>query len=536
MKRSSTTGLVIAFVIAWSMSGCGDPGPDNTPAAIVLAPSAPTVQSGQSVQLAATVNNAGGQPVTGATVAYTTANSAVALVSTTGLVTGAQAGSASITATVGSVSSSVTVTVTPGAPATATKTTDIASAPVAGASYPVAIRVADASNNSVPGITVTFAVSGGGGSVSPATVTTDASGIAATTLKVGDIVGLNSVSAAITGITSSVSFTATSVAGAAAAVVKLGSAPASVIAGDSYGSEVRVRVQDSFGNAKSGATVNFSVTAGGGSVAPASVVTGANGEAAAVYTTGKIVALNTTTAAVQGVTAPASFSITTIAGPMATVSFPARVLIVAAGSTAGIGAVGKDINGNTTTAGTLTYTSRTTASATVSSSGMISGVAAGQSMMVVSATSSSDSMLAVVRTGDGPVLLTDLGSFALAAQTDISVNIVMDMTASVEKLGSTSVKLEWEPAVLTYQSHVAVAGGPAPIVNSTATSTGSLLFSLADATGYSGKVQMLKVTLRPATAGMTGSLKLTASEHTAAGTFVNLLPKTTVVVMPVIIR
>src|SRR5438445_436858 len=101
---------------------------------------------------------------------------------------------------------------------------------------------------------------------------------------------------------------------AAAAVTKLGTDPTSVIAGTSFSDSIRVLVTDAANHPKSGVGVGFAVTAGGGSVTPAAVITDGNGKAASKFITGTTVGANTATATVTGFT-PVTFSISTIATP-----------------------------------------------------------------------------------------------------------------------------------------------------------------------------------------------------------------------------
>lgn len=77
-----------------------------------------------------------------------------------------------------------------------------------------AVVVRDAMGNGVPGVTVTFAVGSGGGSVTGATVTTNASGVATVDRwTLGAMLGVNTLTATATGLTGSpLTFTATAVA------------------------------------------------------------------------------------------------------------------------------------------------------------------------------------------------------------------------------------------------------------------------------------------------------------------------------------
>jgi hypothetical protein len=88
---------------------------NNTPhevASVTVLPSDPTIQVGQSAQLTAMLRDAGGDEVTGSTVAWESSAGAIAAVSADGLVAGQAPGTATITATAGGVSGTTTVTVT----------------------------------------------------------------------------------------------------------------------------------------------------------------------------------------------------------------------------------------------------------------------------------------------------------------------------------------------------------------------------------------------------------------------------------------
>src|SRR5438309_1094702 len=80
-------------------------------AATTVSPAAPTVQVGQTVQLAATPKDANGNPLSGRVVTWSSNNTAVATVDGNGLVTGVTAGSAIVTATSEGQSGTASVTV-----------------------------------------------------------------------------------------------------------------------------------------------------------------------------------------------------------------------------------------------------------------------------------------------------------------------------------------------------------------------------------------------------------------------------------------
>ncbi|WP_420904236.1 beta strand repeat-containing protein [Candidatus Magnetaquiglobus chichijimensis] len=112
---------------------------------------------------------------------------------------------------------------------------------------PFGVIAKDAYNNVVSGATVTFAVAGGGGSLSSTTANTNSSGIATSTLKLGQTAGVNSVTASVAGVANPVTFTATGNAGAATQVV-LGASSSTVSATSANQVTLTGTLKDSFGN------------------------------------------------------------------------------------------------------------------------------------------------------------------------------------------------------------------------------------------------------------------------------------------------
>ncbi len=135
-----------------------------------------------------------------------------------------------------------------------------------GAPVPVepSVILKDESGRAVPGVAVAWAVASGGGSVSSATSTTGADGVAFVTWTLGQLAGANTVTATVSGLTGSpVTFSATGVAGppaAARSALRVSSATVASGAADT----LTLQARDAFGNAiaTGGATVVFS--AGGG--------------------------------------------------------------------------------------------------------------------------------------------------------------------------------------------------------------------------------------------------------------------------------
>ena len=152
------------------------------------------------------------------------------------------------------------------------------SAPVNTAvSVPPSVIVRDEFGNPVSNVAVTFTVTAGGGSISPASpavVSTNASGVATLiSWTLGTQAGSNNntVTAAAAGLSGSpVSFTASATAGAAATIEANSDQSQSAPISSAVDEAPSVLVTDAEGNPVSGVQVTFTVTAGGGSTSPAS--------------------------------------------------------------------------------------------------------------------------------------------------------------------------------------------------------------------------------------------------------------------------
>jgi adhesin/invasin len=260
----------------------------------------------------------GGGSVTGAS--QTTDANGVATVGSWTL--GPTAGPNALTATAGALSTTFTATGTPAPAANIAKHAgDVQSATVA---TPVAIapavRVTDLHGNPVEGLTVTFAVTGGGGSVTGASQATDADGVATVgSWTLGTIAGANTLQASVNGL--STTFTATGTAGAPATITKHAGDGQTAAVATTVAVPPAVRITDSHGNAVSGVAVTFAVASGGGSVADAAQVTDGDG----VATVGSWTLGPTAGANLLDATAGAletTFSATGVAGP------PANMVIV----------------------------------------------------------------------------------------------------------------------------------------------------------------------------------------------------------------
>ena len=174
-----------------------------------------------------------------------------------------------------------------------------------------AVQLKDALGNPVAGASVTFAVSGGGGSLTGGSQLTNAAGIATVgSWTLGTIAGPNALTASAPGVTPVV-FTATGLAGAAATIVKVAGDLQSAIVNTIVPLVPQVRIVDQFGNSVSGTTVS-TVTSGGGSVVNATPVSDSGGIASVGgWRLGTLVGANALTLSGTGLAgSPITFSAT----------------------------------------------------------------------------------------------------------------------------------------------------------------------------------------------------------------------------------
>jgi adhesin/invasin len=175
------------------------------------------------------------------------------------------------------------------------------------------VLIRDVNNNPVSGVSVTFAVTTGGGSLGASgTVSTDANGIATSPAwTLGTTVGPNTLTASSTGLTD-VIFNATGTVGAPTQISITAGDGQSVPAGTDVTPPLTVIVRDGNNNPVAGVDVTFAIATGAGSLTGATVVqTGVDGTAVApAWTLDVVPGQNTMTATATGVATPATFTAT----------------------------------------------------------------------------------------------------------------------------------------------------------------------------------------------------------------------------------
>jgi uncharacterized protein YjdB len=263
------------------------------------------------------------------------------------------------------VAAASTLSITPPNPVVTTVTVSPASASVAvGATSVLQATVKDQNGNAMTGQTVTWATN---------------NAAAATVSSTGVVTGVAAGSATITAGSSGVSGTSaiTVTAGPppppVVTTVTVAPTSASVVAGAT--TTLQATVKDQNGNAMTGQTVTWSTNnAAAATVNSSGVVTGVAAGSATI------------TATSSGKIGTSSITVTAVAPVVTTVTVAPTSASIVAGATTTLQATVKDQNGNVMTGQTVTWTTNNAAAATVNSSGVVTGVAAGSA--TITATSS----------------------------------------------------------------------------------------------------------------------------------------------------
>ena len=148
---------------------------------------------------------------------------------------------------------------------------------------PLTVQVRDAATNPVPNVAVTWVIGSGGGSVTPTTSTTDASGIATAAWTLGPSPGTNTLSAVVSGI-GIAEFTATATGGAPARLTVLTQPSSTAVSGVVLAQQPVIQLVDAQGNParQAGVEVQVAIGSGGGSLLGTTFAT-SDGEGRATF-------------------------------------------------------------------------------------------------------------------------------------------------------------------------------------------------------------------------------------------------------------
>ncbi|HSD32083.1 MAG TPA: hypothetical protein VLB49_09255 [Gemmatimonadales bacterium] len=370
---------VTALLVACSSDTSGPPA---TVASVVVSSPGSSVPITGTLQLSAVPRDAGGNPLNGRSVTWASGDTAIARVSSAGLVTGRSLGTATITATVEGVPGSVVITVVTGPPARLSFIVQPSSTTSGTTLSPaVQVEVQDAAGNRVTGasnsITLTLGANPKNGSLGGATVQAATNGVATfSNLTIDSAATGYTLAAAATGLTGATSGAFNITVGAPA---RLGFQvqPANTTGGATISPAVQVEIRDAGGNRVPTATNAVTLMLGtnpksgtlGGTVSGAAVSGIASFNTLTIDSagTGYTLIANAT-----GLTAATSAAFSVAVGPAVSLAFLVQPTNTGAGApiTPAVQVEVRDAAGNRVTAAS---TSITLAIGTNPSGGSLSG-------------------------------------------------------------------------------------------------------------------------------------------------------------------
>lgn len=396
-----------------------------------------TLVAGTTLQLAAAPKDQNGAAFV-TTIAWSSNASTVASVNSAGLIMGITAGTAIITASSGSVAATVTVTVA--APVLTSITIGGGASVVAGQTIQLTASPKDQAGNAF-----TAAVTWTSAATSIATV--NAAGLVS-----GVAVGTAVITAASGSVTATKTITVTAVPPTLTSIAISGGT--SVVAASTL--QLTAAPLDQNGNPIA-ATVTWSSGATGiATVSSTGLVTGvAAGSAVISAASGSVSATVTITVAAQVLT-----SITVSGGST-----------VVAGSTLQLIAAARDQNGKAMT-GVFTWASDATAVATVNSSGLVSGVAAGSAHI----TASSGAV-------NGTATITVTAAAVFPSNVDVNATATNSFTPATIDIAVNGT-VNWIFAGVTHNVTFSGSGPTGGNISNTSNATVSRAFSVAGTFNY----------------------------------------------------
>ena len=494
-----------AIALSIAALGCGGGGGGVTGPAPIATLSVDLARSsiliGETTTATGTARDASGNVLTGRAMSWSSNNSAVATVSTTGSVTAVSAGTTSITAA--SEGRTGTAMLTVAVPPVATVTVSLASSTIgAGSTTQATATTKDANGQVLTGRAVSWASDNS----SVATVST-----------AGVVTGVNAGSANITATSEGRSGSA-AVTVVPVAVASVTVSVASSTIGVGQTTPATATTKDANGNVLVGRSVTWSSD-------NTSIATVSTGTVSTSVVFGVATGTANITATSEG---QSGFAGITVAPQLGFGSSGEKIRIVDIGSVFTPALSGPSSS-------TTTFVSRATSVATVDAQGRITGVGEGQVWVAATAPGwVADSVHVIVpRTSTGPVLRSDLTTFNVKAGSTIVINIILDTRSTPIGGAELSVGYTTSPALFTSGTWAAT-GSPAPVVSNL--QGGVLRVSLASGSPLTGELAMLRLdfTIAPSS-NASGFLTLTLIDLVSP-TGTDLLPISTSTRIPIIIQ
>ena len=406
-----------AIVFAVDCTDSTDPTLDaakTSVSTVAMSLGAPTLTVGQSIHATAVAKNLYGAAMTGQAISWSSLDTMVATVSSSGMVTAVAPGKTTIRAVIDATAADAELTVNP--VPVASVTVSLPSSPLTpGQSMQAAAVATDASGDTLTGRTITWA------STDSTVVFVSSSGLVTAVSA-----GTATIQATVDTVVGSAKITVSSPQSAATPIATL-----SVILPGSGGITVGQIVQatavakDSSGNTLTGRAVAWaSLNTGVAVVSSTGLVTGmAVGQATIQATVGTMVAT-----LLVNVSAPG--------GPVATMTVNLASASLSPGQTTQATAVAKDASGNVLTGQPITWSSLSPGVAIASSTGLVTAVTNGQA-----------TIQATVGTVSGTAIVTV--SAPVAPVATVTVNLTLATLSPGQTTQATAVAKDASGNVLT---------------------------------------------------------------------------------------
>ena len=476
-------------------------------ASVQVTPATTNLIVGGTQQMASTVRDSVGAPLTGRVVSWSSSNTAVATVNATGLVTAVATGTAMLTATVEGATGTALVAVGPLPAAITTMTVSSATQSLlVGQTRAVAPVVSQPSGAPTAGVTY--------GTTAPSVATVSANGVitavapgTATITATATAAGNTNFSAATTTVSVAVTVLA------AVASVQITPATATLTAGNTQ--QLTATVRDSAGTTLTGRSVTWSTS----SAAVATV--NATGLVTAVA-----VGTVTVTATSGGVSGTASVTVSPLAPAVTDLTVtPSPVSLLAGRTQALTPTVTQPVGA---TAAVVTYGTTAPSVATVTVNGIVTGVAPGTATITVTATATGNTgfsaatrsaavIVTVAPVAVASVQVAPATASLLAGSTQQLVVTARDSTGQA-LTGRTVSWATLNAAAATVNASGLVTG--VSVGSATITATVEGVVGTASLTVLPAPPSVTAVTVSPTTvslgAGQTQSLAPTVTQPTGA--------------------
>jgi uncharacterized protein YjdB len=430
-----------------------------TAASVAITPTLPVVQVGQDAQLTATAYDAAGNALPARVAAWASANPTVATVSNTGRVTGVSSGHVDITATIdGKVATTLLGVNVPPPAAVASIAVSLGGTINVGQTTQATAVLRDAAGNVLSGRTIAWS------SAEPSLATVSGSGLVTAVAA-----GSASIVATSEGVTGAGTVVIATAAPQPVATITLSAPSTSMSAGQTQ--TITATLRDAQGNVLTGRTIGWSSS---------------NLGAVTVTPTGQVQAIGagsaTITASSEGKTGTIVLTVASTIAPVATVSVTGTSSLTV-GQTSQLTATPRDGHGTPLTGKTVTWSSSANSIATVSSTGLVTAVAAGTAVINASVDGVVGSLpITVNGSGTGTA-----ASVTVALNPVLSVGQTTQATATAKDASGTAVaaSFTWSSSNTSVASVSssgmvsAVGAGSATITATTSGKSGSAVLTVS---------------------------------------------------------